>query len=93
MEHDRRVVEAAREIAPLAREIARILLDEHRIDGLWSLKSVAAWFEISERKARDLVNTPGFPRASRLPSDGEGLGHPRWLAAEVIAWWKENRGR
>ena len=82
----------AREIAPaVAREILR-LREEGRIDGLWSLSSIAKWCEISDRKARDLVNTPGFPRPGRLPSEGDGLGHPRWIAAEVVQWWSKHRG-
>jgi hypothetical protein len=81
----------AREIAPLvAREIER-LRSEHRIDGLWSLAKIAGWCEVSERKARDIVATAGFPVALRLPSEGAGLGHPRWYATEVIQWWADRR--
>jgi len=78
--------------AEIAAIVVRALERKRRIDGLWSLADVADWCGISERKARELVATPGFPRAGRLPSDGPGLGHPRWVAAEVVAWWEERRG-
>ncbi len=75
----------------VAAIVTRALEKRQRIDGLWSLASIAEWCEISKRKARELVNTPGFPRAIRLPHYGPGLGHPRWVAVEVIAWLDEHR--
>ncbi len=75
----------------VARIVVRALEKKQPIDGLWSLASIAQWCEISERKARELVNTPGFPRAIRLPTDGNGVGHPRWIAQEVVRWLESRR--
>jgi hypothetical protein len=76
----------------IAAIVVRALEKRSRIDGLWSLADIAEWAGVSERKARELVATPGFPRAGRLPSDGNGLGHPRWVAAEIVEWWDRWRG-
>lgn len=53
---------------------------------LWSAKELGAYFKVSERQARDRIAAmPGFPQPLRLPSP-TGRAHPRWKAAEVIAW-------
>jgi hypothetical protein len=78
--------------AEIAAVVERALRHRRGITGLWSISDIAEWAGISERKARELVATPGFPRAGRLPNDGPALGHPRWVAVEVVEWWDQRRG-
>lgn len=80
------------EVAQLWIAAARSLFDDYRIHGLWSISDVARWFEVSPRKARDLVLQPGFPKVGRIPSRGKGSGDPRWVGFEVVQWddWTRN---
>lgn len=61
---------------------------------LWSHAEIAAYLKVEPRQVGDrYVLLPGFPRAIRLPSQGRGRGHPRYKAAEIIAWvekYKDN---
>lgn len=54
---------------------------------LWSHAEIAAYLKVGQRQVADrYVCLPDFPRAIRIPTRGDGAGHPRYKAAEVIAW-------
>lgn len=80
---------SAHSAGEIAAIVARALSESIDITGLWTIEHIAQWFKASKRKARDIVNTPGFPKAKPLPC-GEGRGHPRWEAARVIEWWRND---
>ncbi len=53
---------------------------------LWSVDEISAWLKMSTSHVQQrILPVPGFPQAIRLPYDGK-KSHPRWKAAEVIAW-------
>ena len=50
---------------------------------LWSNAEIAAYLKCDPRQVSERYSgLPGFPRAIRIG----GKGHPRYKAAEVIAW-------
>lgn len=56
---------------------------------LWSTEAIATYLQRPAQVIRErVVCLPGFPRPIRLPalSGGKATAHPRWKAAEVIAW-------
>lgn len=54
---------------------------------LWNTTDVANYLKVSYRYASEYVVTHHtFPNALRLPTQNQTKGHPRWYAAEVIAW-------
>lgn len=52
-------------------------------DRLWSRKDCARYLGHTRRAMERVEKRPGYPQARR-----PGGGHPRWFAAEVIAWAK-----
>ncbi|MEW5710019.1 MAG: hypothetical protein AB1830_14110 [Pseudomonadota bacterium] len=59
---------------------------------LWSAEEIAAYLKVGRRQVLErYAPLPGFPRAIRLPAPGGGQGHPRWRAAEVIAWAERHK--
>lgn len=54
---------------------------------LWNTTDVANYLKVSYRYASEYIVTHHtFPNALRLPTQNQTKGHPRWYAAEVIAW-------
>lgn len=54
---------------------------------LWNTTDVASYLKVSYRYASEYIVTHHtFPNALRLPTQNQTKGHPRWYAAEVIAW-------
>ncbi len=54
---------------------------------LWNTSDVANYLKVSYRYTSEYVVTHHtFPNALRLPNKNDRKGHPRWYAAEVIAW-------
>ena len=54
---------------------------------LWNTTDVANYLKVSYRYASEYIVTHHtFPNALRLPTQNHTKGHPRWYAAEVIAW-------
>lgn len=67
----------------VAARIPRVPLDV----ALWGADEIADYLAVSRRQAAEkVVMLPGFPQPIRLPVLRGGKGHPRWKAAEVIAW-------
>ncbi len=59
---------------------------------LWGVSEIAAYLKVEPRHVGErYACLPGFPRAIRLPSQGRGRGHPRYKAAEVIAWAEKHQ--
>jgi len=57
---------------------------------LWGTAEIAAYFKCSRRQVSERYSClPGFPRAIRIG----GKGHPRYKAADVIAWVEGQRGK
>ena len=75
-------------IDQLAAAIAQRVMPRVPLDvALWSIGDVAEYLSTTPKNAANhVVCLPGFPAAIRLPSRTGGRGHPRWQAAEVIAW-------
>lgn len=76
-------------IDQLAEEIAERLRQAIPLSiALWDINTIAIYLKVSSRHAAErIVVLPDFPKAIRLPSrGGEGIGHPRWKAAEIIEW-------
>jgi len=76
----------------LGREIAIRLMP----DSLLSTEDVAAMLRYTPRYVREnLVLSPGFPEAIRLPirrKDGKLVsGDPRWRRADILEWIEANR--
>ena len=54
---------------------------------LWNTTDVANYLKVSYRYASEYIVTHHtFPNALRFPTQNRTKGHPRWYAAEVIAW-------
>lgn len=61
---------------------------------LWSADEIAAYLSVGRRTAAEkIVMLPGFPQPIRLPVVSGGRGHPRWKAAEVMAWAEQFQER
>ena len=55
---------------------------------LWSNAEIAAYLKVDQRQVSERYSClPGFPRAIRIG----GKGHPRYKAADVIAWVEGQR--
>lgn len=53
---------------------------------LWDSELAGQFFRVSPAYfLRKIAPMPGFPEANRK------LGHPRWKAAEVIAWFDRKK--
>lgn len=60
---------------------------------LWSTKEIGEYLQRPAQVVRErVVCVPGFPEPIRLPNFGGGKSHPRWRAAEVIAWVESHKG-
>jgi len=59
------------------------LQDVNRLSRPWTTRDIAWFFQVSDNKARQIADTPGFPEPSRLP----GGRLVRWDPHQVIAWW------
>jgi hypothetical protein len=54
---------------------------------IWGAKEVAGFLKVSPQQVLTrYACLPDFPKTIRLPSSGQGKGHPRWRAKEVIHW-------
>lgn len=74
---DHALVEAIRQVAQIPTERR-----------LWSVRTIAAFADLSESHvAQKIVNREDFPRPSKI----DGVGHPRWPAGEVMAWFEAHR--
>ena len=61
---------------------------------LWSTEAIATYLQRPAQVVRErVVCLPGFPRPIRLPAaaGSKATAHPRWKAAEVIAWTESHR--
>lgn len=59
---------------------------------LWSHAEIALYLKVSSRQvAERYAPLPGFPAAYRIPARGQGRGHPRYKASEVIAWAESHK--
>lgn len=58
---------------------------------LWDVEGIADWLHLSGSTVKQrVVCQPGFPKP--VQPGGSKNSQPRWFAAEVIAWARENRG-
>jgi predicted DNA-binding transcriptional regulator AlpA len=53
---------------------------------LWAVADVMAYLKCGRSTVYRYMADPDFPKAIR-----HGRGHPRWLKAEVVAWWMRLR--
>lgn len=54
---------------------------------IWSAKEVAGFLKVSPQQVlARYACLPEFPETIRLPSEGQGRGHPRWRAKEIVQW-------
>lgn len=61
---------------------------------LWGYAEIADYLKVGVAQvAERYAPLPDFPRAIRLPSTGIRRGHPRYKAAEVIAWAVKHQDR
>lgn len=54
---------------------------------LWDAKTIGSYLKVGARQVLERYSLlPSFPMAIRLPSFSGGRSHPRWKAAEIVAW-------
>lgn len=55
---------------------------------LWSYNEITAYCKFARNHVVNTITArPDFPKATRVG----GVGQPRWVAAEVMAWWESQR--
>lgn len=75
-------------ISQLADAVAKIIRPAIPLEeDLWDADLVAAYLKVTARQVRErYALMPSFPAAIRLPTAGNGVGHPRWQAVDIIQW-------
>jgi hypothetical protein len=80
------------DIDRLAASIAALVMSRARIPSdFWDYDDIAYHLRASKSTAMKWATLPDFPKPIRPPTAGRGIGHPRYVPAEVKKWAMSHR--
>ena len=79
------------DIDRLADRIAALVTAQDRSSDFWDYDDTAYHLRASKSTVTRWAALPDFPKPIRPPTAGRGIGHPRYVPAEVKKWAMSHR--